>query len=85
MNLELCENQECPATVKPYRKRRDRHHGPPIRERGAIYRPLGYERVYLTHCIVADTPFHIQGDELCGHQGHSATLQLILKKLYSVS
>ena len=26
-----------------------------------IYRPLGYERVYLPLCQVADTPFHIQG------------------------
>ena len=26
-----------------------------------IYRPLGYERVYLPLCKVADTPFHIQG------------------------
>ena len=25
-------------------------------------RPLGYERVYLPLCQVADTPFHIQGD-----------------------
>ena len=29
-----------------------------------IYRPLGYERVYLRLCKVADAPFHIQGDEL---------------------
>ena len=28
-----------------------------------IYRPLGYERVYLTLCKVANTPFHIQGDD----------------------
>ena len=27
-------------------------------------RPLGYERVYLTLSKVADTPFHIQGDDL---------------------
>ena len=27
-------------------------------------RPLGYERVYLQLFNVADTPFHIQGDEL---------------------
>ena len=26
-------------------------------------RPLGYERVYLPLCQVADTPFHIQGDD----------------------
>ena len=25
---------------------------------------LGYERVYLPLCKVADTPFHIQGDEI---------------------
>ena len=29
-----------------------------------IYRPPGYERVYLTLCKVADTPFHIQGDDI---------------------
>ena len=27
-------------------------------------RPSGYERVYLPLCEVADTPFHIQGDEM---------------------
>ena len=27
-------------------------------------RPLGYERVYLPLCQVADTPFHIQGDDI---------------------
>ena len=27
------------------------------------YRPLGYERVYLPLCEVADTPFRIQGEE----------------------
>ena len=26
------------------------------------YRPLGYERVYLPLCKVADAPFHTQGD-----------------------
>ena len=26
--------------------------------------PLGYERVYLPLDKVADTPFHIQGDDL---------------------
>ena len=30
-----------------------------------IYRPLGYGRLYLPLCKVADTSFHIQGDELC--------------------
>ena len=30
---------------------------------GYIIRPLGYERVYLPLCEVADTPFHNQGDE----------------------
>ena len=29
-----------------------------------LIRHLGYERVYLPLCQVADTPFHIQGDEL---------------------
>ena len=28
------------------------------------YRPLGYERVDLPLCRVADTPFHIQGDDM---------------------
>ena len=34
-----------------------------------IYRRPGYERVYLPLCKVADTPFHIQGDDmlLCQH------------------
>ena len=30
------------------------------------FRPLGYERVYLPLCKVADTPFYIQGDDLLG-------------------
>ena len=30
----------------------------------ASYCPLGYERVYLPLCKVADTPFHIQGDDM---------------------
>ena len=30
------------------------------------YRPLGYERVYLPLCKVADTPFHAQGDDIFG-------------------
>ena len=29
-----------------------------------LKRPLGYERVYLPLCKVADTLFHIQGDEV---------------------
>ena len=29
-----------------------------------LSRPVGYERVYLPLCKVADTPFHIQGDDL---------------------
>ena len=32
-----------------------------------ITRPLGYERVYLPLCKVADTPFHIQDDKLLLH------------------
>ena len=39
----------------------------------SIYRFLGYERVYLPLCEVADTPFHIQGDEL-----HVACLFIML-------
>ena len=31
-----------------------------------IYRPLRYERVYLPLGKVADTPFHIQGDDMYG-------------------
>ena len=27
----------------------------------ALYRPLGYERVYVPHYKVADTPFHTRG------------------------
>ena len=33
------------------------------RGRDRTRRALGYERVYLPLCEVADTPFHIQGDE----------------------
>ena len=29
-----------------------------------IIRPLRYERVYLPLCKVADTAFHIQGDDI---------------------
>ena len=29
-----------------------------------IHRPLGYERVYLPLYKVADTPFHIQRDDI---------------------
>ena len=31
-----------------------------------IFRSLGYEKVYLPLCKVADTPFHIQRDDLTG-------------------
>ena len=34
-----------------------------------IYRPLGYVRVYLPLCKVADTPFHIQGDDSLPRKG----------------
>ena len=30
----------------------------------SIYRLLGYERVYLPHYKIVDTPFHIQGDDI---------------------
>ena len=29
-----------------------------------VSRPLGYEKVYLPLCEVADTPFHIQEEEV---------------------
>ena len=29
-----------------------------------VFRPFGYERVYLPLSKVADTPFHIKGDDL---------------------
>ena len=29
-----------------------------------VFCNLGYERVYLPLCKVADTPFHIQGDDI---------------------
>ena len=29
-----------------------------------LYRPLGYKRVYLTLREMADTPFHIQRDDM---------------------
>ena len=28
------------------------------------YRPLDYERVYLSSCKVVDAPFHIRGDDM---------------------
>ena len=34
---------------------------------GNTCRPVGYERVYLPLCKVADTPFHIQGDDVNMH------------------
>ena len=34
------------------------------KNKSAIFRPLGYERVYLPLYKVADTPFHIQVDDL---------------------
>ena len=30
-----------------------------------VIRPFGYKRVYLPLHKVADTPFHIKGEELC--------------------
>ena len=41
-----------------------------------IYRPLGYERVYLPLYKVADTPFHTQGDDMCTYM--SDNIYLIL-------
>ena len=37
------------------------------------------DKVYLTLCKVADTPFHIQGDEL--HPKHWSNLVLFLRQL----
>ena len=37
---------------------------------GRIILPLGYERVYLPLCKVADTLFHIQGDGMMEIMGH---------------
>ena len=36
--------------------------------RPITYRPLGYERVHLPLCKVADTPFHIQGDDMYSNE-----------------
>ena len=38
-----------------------------------LYRPLGYERVYLPLYKVADTPFHIQGDDIVVISGERIT------------
>ena len=40
-----------------------------------IYRPLGYERVYLPLREVADTPFHIQGDDYYDNPDYSIQLR----------
>ena len=34
-----------------------------IKQNMSTLRPLGYERAYMPLCKVADTPFHIQGDD----------------------
>ena len=34
---------------------------------GYITRPLGYQRVYLPLYKVADTPFHIHGNDMIPH------------------
>ena len=44
-------------------------------------RVLGYERVYLPLCKVADTPFHIQGDAVCCHAEVNKQLLLSAFKL----
>ena len=38
--------------------------GPALAHTGSTYRPLRYERVYLPLWQVADTPFHIQGEDI---------------------
>ena len=44
----------------------------------AIFRPFWYERVYLPPHKVADTPFHIKGDDVCICKG-------VCLKSYAVS
>ena len=36
-----------------------------INMQNCIFRHLEYEQVYMPLCKVADTPFYIQGDEIC--------------------
>ena len=48
----------------PPHSRIDRHVWWEVYVSKAICRPLGYERVYLPLCKVADTSFHIQGDDV---------------------
>ena len=48
---------------------------------------FGYESVYLPLLKVADTPFHIQGDELCPKtcqaKIHPIMLQIALPSVYT--
>ena len=41
------------------------------------FRPTGYERVYLPLYKVADTPFHIQGDEF-NYEGIASCLTTVI-------
>ena len=48
-----------------------------------IYRPLGYERVDLSLYKLADTPFHIQGDDISFKTipwSHSAWLLMVVNE-----
>ena len=53
--------------------------------RRTIFRPLGYERVYLPLYKVADTPFHIQGDDLLWavDEGFSISFMYLTRRAYS--
>ena len=47
-------------------------------------RPFGYEKVYLPLCKVADTPFHIQEDELLGNVSHCKPHAIVNKSYLMV-
>ena len=51
-----------------------------------LYRHLGYERVYLPLGKVADTPFHIQGDDIllkgCPQLAQYYQCRCIVRTLY---
>ena len=45
--------------------------------------PVEYERVYLPLYKVADTPFHIQGDELCSMSGGNGSHHTLNSAVYA--
>ena len=51
------------------------------KDRCSIYRPIGYKMVYLPHYKVADTPFHIQEDELLQQRGRKPSLAILHQQL----